>query len=66
VAASTRSACSSDDEAPSHVIRALGASGREAREAIRITLLPDASITDADKIVRALKNVVQLESRVVE
>jgi len=66
VAASTRSACSSDDEAPSHVIRALGASGQEAREAVRITLLPSASRADASRIARAFKKVVSRRVRVVE
>jgi cysteine desulfurase len=66
VAASTRSACSTDEEAPSHVVRALGVPAKEAREAIRITLLPTATKRDADKIVSALKNVVHLQSRVIE
>jgi len=66
VAASTRSACSSDEEAPSHVIRALGFNAQTAREVIRITLLPDATMSDAKRIVFALKKVVQLHSRVIE
>jgi cysteine desulfurase len=59
VAASTRSACSTDEEAPSHVIRALGRTAPEAREALRLTLLPTASMRDARAIAFALKNVVQ-------
>ena len=66
VAASTRSACSSDDEAPSHVIAALGKGKEVARETLRITLLPSVSNSDAKRIVRALKKVVQRYSRVVE
>ncbi len=66
VMASTRSACSSDDEAPSHVIKALGVPPQTAREAIRITFLPTASVSDANAIVRALKKVVQRYKRVVQ
>ncbi len=66
VAASTRSACSSDDEAPSHVIRALGATPQDAREAIRVSLLPSATRADARAIALALKKVVRRHSRVVE
>lgn len=66
VMVSTRSACSSDDEAPSHVIKALGVPPQTAREAIRITFLPTASVSDANAIVRALKKVVQRYKRVVQ
>jgi cysteine desulfurase len=66
VAASTRSACSSDEEAPSHVIRALGFAPNEAREVVRITLLPSATRQDAKHIVSALKSVVQRHARVIE
>lgn len=48
------------------MIRALGKNGTEAREAIRITLLPGASVSDARRIARALKNVVRLDERVIE
>lgn len=66
VAASTRSACSADDETPSHVIRALGNSGEEARETIRITFLPNARSRDARRIAHALKSVVQRYGSVIE
>ncbi len=66
IAASTRSACSSDDEAPSHVIRGLGFSPQIAREAIRLTLLPTVTMGEAKHIARALYNVVQLQSRVIQ
>lgn len=66
VAASTRSACSSDDEAPSHVIRALGVTGDVAREAIRITLLPTITMGEATYIASALKKVVQRYARVIQ
>lgn len=59
IALSTRSACSSDDEEPSYVIVALGADKKTAREAVRITLLPDASYADARRIARALEEIVK-------
>lgn len=54
IAISTRSACSTEDEEPSYVIQALGADKKLAKSAIRITLLPDASHTDARRIAQAL------------
>lgn len=60
VAVSTRSACVTKDEEPSHVIKALGHSRERAREAIRITLLPDASERDAKQIAAALGEACRL------
>jgi cysteine desulfurase len=57
IAASTRSACSTDDEEPSYVIVALGASKKEANEAVRITLLPDATKGDARRIAQELTQI---------
>ncbi|HEV7449089.1 MAG TPA: cysteine desulfurase family protein [Candidatus Paceibacterota bacterium] len=57
IAVSTRSACSTDDEEPSYVIEALGADKKTAKEAIRITLLPDASYSDARRIAQALSEI---------
>ncbi len=54
IAISTRSACSTEDENPSHVLAALGHSQGRARTAVRITLLPDATKQDAKRITRAL------------
>ncbi len=57
VAISTRSACSTDDEEPSYVVMALGADKKTAQEAIRITLLPDATMADAKRIAQALSEI---------
>lgn len=57
VAASTRSACSTTDESSSHVLQALGVVDKKAKEAIRITLLPQASTHDSRVIVAALLKV---------
>lgn len=57
IAISTRSACSTDDEEPSYVIAALGVSKKTAQEAVRITLLPDASRRDAQRITQVLSEI---------
>lgn len=55
VAASTRSACDIGSEEPSHVIKALGVAPDMAGTAIRLTLLPSATRSDARFIAEALK-----------
>jgi cysteine desulfurase len=57
VAASTRSACDTEGDAPSHVLKAIGRSPEEAKDSIRITLLPDATIGQATRILEALEAV---------
>lgn len=60
VAASTRSACETDDEEPSHVIEALGMPSELAKTSIRLTLLPSVTKSDAKKIAAALKRACEL------
>lgn len=55
VSASTRSACNIGAEEPSHVIKALGVSKELAGTAIRLSLLPNISKTEARRIAEALK-----------
>lgn len=57
IAVSTRSACSTDDDEPSYVIAALGAPQKTAKEAVRITLLPDATKAQARRIAQALSEI---------
>jgi cysteine desulfurase len=57
IAVSTRSACDTDDDTPSHVLAAIGLSGEAARNSIRITLLPDATMGDARLIAKKLSEV---------
>lgn len=57
IAVSTRSACSTDDEEPSYAIAALGVAPKTAKEAVRITLLPDASKAQARRIAQALSEI---------
>jgi cysteine desulfurase len=67
IAVSTRSACDVGDEEPSHVLKALAAAseasakeaGTLAKTAIRITLLPDATLSDAHRIARTLADVAK-------
>ena len=55
VAASTRSACNIGSDEPSHVIKALGVPKEMAGTAIRLTLLPGVSFSEARRIASALK-----------
>ncbi len=63
IAASTRSACDTDDEAPSHVLQAIGVSPEEAKNSIRITLLPSASMGEARRIAKTLLDIKQRYSQ---
>ncbi|MDE2213443.1 MAG: cysteine desulfurase [Patescibacteria group bacterium] len=54
VAISTRSACVAKDEALSHVLKAIGLSPKRAREALRITLLPEVTQSEIRTIARTL------------
>lgn len=63
VAASTRSACDTDDEAPSHVLAALGIAPERAKNSIRITLLPSATKAEVRRIARVLKEVASRYSQ---
>jgi cysteine desulfurase len=60
VAVSTRSACDTEDESPSYVLKALGISVQNAKNSIRITVLPGATKGEARRIARALARVVAL------
>jgi cysteine desulfurase len=59
VAASTRSACDTNVEAPSHVLQALGVQEELMQCAIRITLLPSATARDAKRIAQILAHVAK-------
>ena len=60
IAVGTRSACSTGEDEPSHVLLALGVPPALAKCAIRITLLPDATRQDARAIAAALKKAIAL------
>ncbi len=59
VSASTRSACNIGETEPSHVIKALGVAPHMAGTAIRLTLLPSATKSDARRIAAALKETAE-------
>jgi cysteine desulfurase len=64
VAITTRSACNVADSELSYVVVALGEENR-AHGAVRITLLPDATKSDADAIAAALKKIAKRYKSVV-
>ena len=59
VAASTRSACDSSDEQPSHVLVALGLDASRTKSAIRLTLLPTTTARDASQAAQKLFEIAQ-------
>lgn len=59
IEASTRSACSSDDEDESHVLLAIGASKKQAQGALRFTFLPSVSTADITRIAETLLSVTK-------
>ena len=75
IVASTRSACSTGEEEPSHVLLALGRSPtgetlgmsvEQALQSFRLTLLPGANYSDARRIVAALGDIAQRYRTTVE
>jgi cysteine desulfurase len=66
VAASARSACASEEESPSHVLTAIGRSHELAKSALRLTLLPNASMRDARYIADSLASTTHRYRNVLE
>jgi cysteine desulfurase len=64
ICASTGSACSTGDAEPSHVLRAMGLSPREAQGSIRLSLGRETSPGDVATTVQALTNTVARLRRV--
>ncbi len=65
IAASTRSACKTDDIEPSHVIAALGTPKELAQTAIRFALLPEAKSADMPRVATALAEIAKRYRNVV-
>ena len=58
ICVSTGSACSTGEPEPSHVLRAMGLSPREAQGTIRLSIGRDTREEDIDSTVRALTETV--------
>ncbi len=56
---SSASACSTGDNVPSHVLKAIGLSAEIAKGAIRITLGEENTIDDIKNISKNIKEIVQ-------
>lgn len=59
ISVSTGSACSAHSDAPSHVLKAIGLSDREARSTIRFTIGDDTTQEDTDYVVEQVKESVK-------
>jgi cysteine desulfurase len=60
IAVSTGSACASETGDPSHVLKAIGLTGRDARDSIRITLGRSTTKQELDFVLKALPRVVKM------
>lgn len=54
IAVSAGSACNTQDDTPSHVLKALGLSEQQARETLRFSCSGDTSITDIKYVIKTL------------
>ncbi|MCC6500478.1 MAG: aminotransferase class V-fold PLP-dependent enzyme [Anaerolineales bacterium] len=59
IAVSAGSACSTGEDTPSHVLKAIGLSDRAARETIRISLGPDTSARDLQYLTRMVQEYLE-------
>jgi len=59
IAVSAGSACSTGEDTPSHVLKAIGVSDQAARETIRISLGHDASAGDIQYAIRVIRDYVE-------
>lgn len=60
IAVSTGSACASESLDPSHVLKAIGLSDKDAKDSIRITLGKSTTKQQLDFVVKALAEVVKI------
>ena len=59
IAVSAGSACSTGEDTPSHVLKAIGLSDQAARETIRISLGPDTSARDIWYMAKVTKDFIE-------
>lgn len=57
---STGSACNSKSITPSHVLKAIGLTDKEAMKSIRITLPSDITYEEIDKVVEEISKVIKI------
>jgi cysteine desulfurase len=58
IQAAAGSACSASDETPSHVLRAMGLTGAQARSSLRFTMGRDTNAADIDRAVTILRELI--------
>lgn len=58
ICVSAGSACHAGDKEPSHVLKAIGLSDKEAKESIRITISNDTTYEEIDKFVETLQMIL--------
>lgn len=58
IAVSAGSACSTGEDTPSHVLKAMGLSDQAARETIRISLGHDTSVRDIQYVTRVIRDYI--------
>jgi len=66
VCVSAGSACSSGEQKPSRVLKAIGLSDEDAKSTVRISMDHDATVEDCDKFLRVLRNSLYTISKLTK
>ena len=59
ISASSASACSTGNEAPSHVLTAIGRNAHTAKSALRVTFGEDNTIDDIDYLIKCIEKILK-------
>lgn len=65
IAVSAGSACNTQSDEPSHVLKAIGLSDSQARETIRFSLSDSTTLNDTNYVLKSLKTFLNNESKAV-